>query len=444
MKKIFYSIISAAAILTACNQEVIVPQGQGSLSLDLSCKTDYTEVETKALTDEEIINGLSIDIVRPFDGWKVNYTPFSTIRGKVVELGSGSYVLTASSPEKEDAAFDQPIFEGSKDFDIKVGEVTSISLECTISNVKVDLKLSENFVTELSDYDVTVSNGKGSLIWSKNSTTDDFVPADDNGKTVYMGKKSGYFTVAPLTITVTGRRSVDPALTAKTIYNISDVAPANNHIICLDAQVIGSLQGITITVSDEVNPIEQPVVVPGFEEEPVEGDKPNEGGDDNTGGDNTGGDNTGDNTGSDNPGGEVEQPVATITWDANPTYADMIINADMNADMVITVPGKIAGFEVTVDSPQLTAAIEGLTSDGSSKMNLITDEGLIAFLSEAAPALPTGTNLSGKTQVDFFLTEFINMISMFGPASGDRHNFTLDIVDEAGKTFTKTLSFVTE
>lgn len=444
MKKIFYSIISAAAILTACNQEVIVPQGQGSLSLDLSCKTDYTEVETKALTDEEIINGLSIDIVRPFDGWKVNYTPFSTIRGKVVELGSGSYVLTASSPEKEDAAFDQPIFEGSKGFDIKVGEVTSISLECTISNLKVDLKLSENFVTELSDYDVIVSNGKGRLTWSKNSTTDDFVPADDNGKTVYMGKKSGYFTVAPLTITVTGRRSVDPTLTAETTYIINDVAPANNHIICLDAQVIGSLQGITITVSDEVNPIEQPVVVPGFEEKPVEGDKPNEGGDDNTGGDNTGGDNTGDNTGSDNPGGEVEQPVATITWDANPTYADMIINADMNADMVITVPGKIAGFEVTVDSPQLTAAIEGLTSDGSSKMNLITDEGLIAFLSEAAPALPTGTNLSGKTQVDFFLTEFINMISMFGPASGDRHNFTLDIVDEAGKTFTKTLSFVTE
>ena len=86
MKKIFYSIISAAAILTACNQEVIVPQGQGSLSLDLSCKTDYTEVETKALTDEEIINGLSIDIVRPFDGWKVNYTPFSTIRGVQIIL----------------------------------------------------------------------------------------------------------------------------------------------------------------------------------------------------------------------------------------------------------------------------------------------------------------------------------------------------------------------
>ena len=248
MKKIFYSIISAAAILTACNQEVIVPQGQGSFSLDLSCKIDYTEMETKALTDEEIINGLSIDIVRPFDGWKVNYTPFSTIRGKVVELGSGSYVLTASSPEKEDAAFDKPIFEGSKGFDIKVGEVTSISLECTISNLKVDVKLSENFVTELSDYTVTVSNGKGILTWVKSATVDDFVPADDKGKTVYMGKKSGYFTVAPITITVDGHRKIDGS-TATTSYTITDVAAANNHIICLDAQVIGSLQGITPNTS---------------------------------------------------------------------------------------------------------------------------------------------------------------------------------------------------
>ena len=47
MKKIFYSIISAAAILTACNQEIINEDGQGSLSLDLSCKYNFTQVETK-------------------------------------------------------------------------------------------------------------------------------------------------------------------------------------------------------------------------------------------------------------------------------------------------------------------------------------------------------------------------------------------------------------
>ena len=117
MKKIVYTIIAAAAILSGCNREIIVSEGTGSLALDLSCKSDYKDVVTKA-TDEEIINNLTIDIFRPYDQWSKTYAPFSSIRGKVVELGSGDYTLTASSPAKEHAAFEQPIYEGSKDFKI--------------------------------------------------------------------------------------------------------------------------------------------------------------------------------------------------------------------------------------------------------------------------------------------------------------------------------------
>ena len=438
MKKIFFSIIAAAAVFTGCNTELIEQKGSGSLAIDLSCKSDLNEVETKA-TDEEIINGLSIDINRPYDNWSVKYSPFSSIRGKVVELGSGDYVLTASSPAKEHAAFDQPIYEGTKNFKINTGQVTTVDVICAISNVKVTVNLSSNFVEELAHYTVTVTNGRGTLMWNKTAQDDDFKPVAIDGTTYYTGEKAGWFTAAPLTVTIDGHRAIDNTSASASLL-IDGVNPADHHILNIDAEVTGEL-GVNITISHDVNEINQNVVVPGFDEIPVPGDDPSTGGDDNTGDDDNGNDNTG---GDDNTGGSVEQPVATIVWEANPTYDEMPINADMNADMVITVPGKIAEFEVTVDSPQLTAAIEGLTSDGSSKMNLITDEGLIAFLAEAAPALPTGTNLSGMTQVDFFLTDFINMISMFGPASGDRHNFTLDIVDEAGKTFSKTLTFVTE
>ena len=107
MKKIFFTIIAAASILTGCNSEVIEQKGSGSLSIDLSCRSDLHEVETKA-TDEDTINNLSINIIRPYDNWKVSYNPFSSISGKVVELGSGDYILTASSQEKEHAAFEQP------------------------------------------------------------------------------------------------------------------------------------------------------------------------------------------------------------------------------------------------------------------------------------------------------------------------------------------------
>lgn len=444
MKKIFLTIISAAAILTACNQELIESQGQGSLSLDLSCKMNYTAVETRALTDEEIINGLSIDIVRPFDGWKVNYTPFSSIKGKVVELGSGSYTLTASSPVKKDAAFDQPIFEGSKNFDIRVGEVTSISLECTIANVKVDIKLSENFVTELSDYNVTVSNGKGALLWTKSATIDDFVPADDNGKTVYVGRKSGYFTVAPLTVTVDGHRKIDGS-SATTTYTINDVAPANNHILCLDANVTGTLGGIKISISDEVNPIQQPIIVPGFEEEPVPGDGPAEGGDDN------GDDNTG--SGDDNPGTvtpPAESTAPKLVWEANPTYADMVIDDNLDANLVVEAPEGIVSFKVIVDSPQLSETIAAMSSyaddytSGPAEMDLIADETLIETLAGMELGLPLGSDIVDKTAVPFPLSGLLPLIDMYGPESGTKHKFTLNVTDKKGQTLSQQVVFVTK
>lgn len=449
MKKIFFSILAVSAVLAGCNREVIEQQGSGSLAIDLSCNSDYQEVTTKA-SDDDIINNLSIDIKRPFDNWSINYSPFSSIKGKVVELGSGDYILTASSPDKADAAFEQPIYSGSKDFSIHTGQVTTVALQCAITNVKVTVNLSSNFVSELSDYTVTVTNGKGSLSWNRNAAEDDFKPTSLDGKTYYTGAESGYFTVGDLTVTVNGHRAID-GTDASTILNISGVKAADHHILNIDANVTGQLggdnaSGITITISHDVNDIDQPVVVPGFEEIPVEGDKPSEDEGDN-GEDNSGEDGSGDGNedgSGDGNEGETPVPVASIDWAANPTLAPMNINDNLNADLVISVPGKIATFVVDVDSPQLTAAIEGLTYDESSKMNLITDEGLIAFLSEAAPSLPTSDRLLGETQVNFFLTDLVKLISMYDTSAGDRHNFTLNITDENGGEYEVTLTFISE
>ena len=459
MKKIFYSIIAAAAILTGCNRELIIQEGTGSLSLDLDCKMDYTDVETRASkTDDEIINALSIDIVRPFDGWKVNYTPFSEIRGKVVELGSGSYVLTASSQEKKDAAFDQPIFEGKKNFDIKTGEVTTIDLTCKISNAMVTVKLSENFVKELSDYTVTVTNGKGSLSWNKNAEVNDFEPAADGGKTVYKAKKAGYFTLAPLTVTVDGHRVID-GTEAKTVYVIDDVKAADNHILNLDANVIGSLGGLTITISQDVKPIDQTVVVPGFEEKPVPGDGPTEDDGDDTGDDNTGG----DNTGGDVPVDPAPSTAPTLIWEANPSFAPMLIDEKLDANLVINAPGKIATFVVTVDSPQLSPTIAAMCwyGDGDDEtgkdtydfeaenpapadMDMINDQVLVENLTGMDLGLVLGEDILGKESIPFSLSGLIPMINLYEPASGTQHKFTLNVTDENGDSLEQLVIFVTK
>ena len=114
------------------------------------------------------------------------------------------------------------------------------------------------------------------------------------------------------------------------------------------------------------------------------------------------------------------------------------------ADLVVTAPEKVASFKVQVDSPCLTETISSLTQDGTSTMDLINDAGLIEFLAEAAPTLPTGNGLKGQTNINFFLTSLVKLIGMYGPAAGDRHNFTLIVTDEKGQTLNQTVTFVSE
>ncbi len=442
MKKIFYTILAAAAMFAGCNREIIIHDGTGSLSLDLSCKTDYKDVPTKAsLTDEEIINGLVIDITRPYDGKVLNYPAFSEIKGKVVELGSGSYVLRASSPVKKDAAFDQPIFDGSKEFDIRTGEVTSVNLTCTISNAMVSVILTDNFVRELSDYTVTVSNGKGNLSWTKTGgDINDFEPAAEGSSTVYKGKRSGYFTLAPLTVTVDGHRSID-GTSAATTYSINTVNAADHHIIRLDAEVIGSA-GINITISNEVKPIDQIVVVPGFEEKPVEGDKPSEG---EGGGEDSGNGDT-----------EPEIPVGpstapTLVWESNPDFEDvqLPLNAESaDVELVLNAPEGIREFLIYVKSGVLTETIAALTEagtdgivDGVATMDMINDDVLYENL---GTQLPMKDQVLNQPKVELSLSTLVPYINLYGDSiqPGDEHIFTLYVVDNKNQVLEQQVTIV--
>lgn len=451
MKKIVYTIIAAAAILSGCNREIIVSEGTGSLALDLSCKSDYKDVVTKA-TDEEIINNLTIDIFRPYDQWKKTYAPFSSIRGKVVELGSGDYTLTASSPAKEHAAFEQPIYEGSKDFKIMTGQVSTVEVICSISNMKVSVFLSDNFVRELSDYTVTVSNGKGTLSWNRNASEDDFKPVVVDGKTVFTGTQAGYFTVAPLTVRVDGHRAIDNT-DASTQYLIENPSAADHHILNLDAKVTGQVgdvdengnvitEGIKITISHEVNDINQIVSVPGFDEVPVPGD------------DNTGDDSGDDNTGDDNTGNEPVEPTPstkpTLLWEANPDFLPMNIDENLNADLLINAPEKIKTFVVTVDSPQLSPTIAALCSYADTyvegepaDMDMIGDAVLVENLANMNLGLPLADEIAGQTTVPFSLSGLVPLINIYQPEAGDKHKFTLKVTDEKGQSMEQLVVFVT-
>lgn len=431
MKKILFSVMIAAVALTACRKEVEVVT-DGELSFSVASLADDFEIVTKA---NDNIDEFNVTIFRPKDRWQMDFV-YGEKKGEMIKLGSGDYEITVKSPVLKDADWDLPIFSGTQEFKIVAGQVTPVTVNCELSNVKVTFVLSEKFKKELSTYNVTVSNGKGELTWIKEGTTDDFA-----------AEKAGYFTAAPLDITVTGHRAIDDT-DATTFMTITGVEPKDHHIINLDAKVTGHIgdgegNGIKIEISTEVTEKKDDVYVDGLEEIPVQG-----------------GEEEGDDDGSEN-----DQPVVTTTpqmiWESNKDFApvdlEMDLNAKVDVEIMILAPEKIKEFLIYVKSPVLSQTISSMVSaenainaDGITTMDMINDKVLYGNLGKPdeetgePSAIPMGDRILDQTEVPFSLSSLVPMINMYTASikEGDKHIFTLYVKDGKGQELTQAVTFV--
>lgn len=411
----------AAVAFSACNKNVEVPT-EGELSLSVPTLDDAFQIVTKS---NDNIDDFNVTIFRPKDRWQMDFV-FGEKKGEMIKLGSGDYEITATSPVQEDAAWDLPVFTGKQDFKIIAGQVTPVSLKCELSNVKVTFVLSENFKKELSTYNVTVSNGKGALTWVKEGTIDDFA-----------AEKAGYFTAAPLDITVTGHRAIDDT-DATTFMTITNVNAKDHHIINLDAKVTGHIgdengEGIKIEIVTDVNEKSDDVYVDGLEEIPVGGGEDDE-----------------------EEGEEEDQPVVdtkpTMVWPANPKFEPLELEMDLKAkvdvELVIKAPEKIQEFLIYVKSDVLSPTISELAGeaykmdkDGVTMMDLINDPVLYGNLCNT---IPMGDKIKDQTEVPFSLSALVPMINMYVAdiEPGDQHTFTLYVKDHKGQELTQAVTFV--
>ena len=425
MKKIFFAIMAAVAVLAGCSKEIVTGGGTGKLEFSVASvddtwndrqegMTDGAKAATKAYDKEEVLSSLIVTISN-HDGvgeprqWVYSEMP------AVLELTEGRYSITASSPESRIAAWDLPVFGGSEEFSITAGRTSTVELVCSLTNVKVTVNCSDAFKSEFSSYSITVTSAaataeEGFLIWG----------ADE----VEAGKE-GYFAAADLTVTVQAYRwsdatgQKDPVSAALPVTGVE----AKDHIILnIDAQATGAVstdgaQGEDtpfIVIDDGTNNRTEDIFIGGLEEIPVPGD-----------------------------GNEpVEKPDApTLEWAANPEFAPTVIEEDMDVNLVVKAPGRIKDFVVSVESDFLAQMLPSMTSDQSMNMDLINDQKLISTLGTLAPGLPTGDALDGKDNVNFSLSSLVPLIQL-GGTPGSEHVFTLNVTDEYGQELSQSLVFV--
>lgn len=420
MKKILFAMSAAAVMFAGCKKTEITTSEAGLGSVSFSISSDNSEYVTKAELPQVDVNTFKVKITGKDNGYSEEWASVSEMPG-VLELVSGNYTVTATSPDAKPVAWDQPVYGGSQDFTVMVGKVSNVNLKCSITNMMVTINPTDDFLNELTGWNVTVTSEDGHLTWNR---------------TEYDEGKAAFFDVAPLNVLVKGERFDGTEVIQQTLI-IDEVAAKDHHIINLDAKVTGSIEGggLHLTVDNTVNDRNENINIPGLEEIPVE-----------------------DEPGTEEPGGETgdeEDPqpstAPVMTWEANPDFAVTPITDPMSdVTIKIDAPEGIKEFIVKVESPTMAflSIVSGMVSaenahvaEGYVILDLINDATAVAALGEL---LPAGDAVNGQTTVNFSLSQLVPLIDGFGPEPGSIHTFTLSVTDTKDQTLSKPVSFKTE
>lgn len=421
MKKIFIAILTTAAVLTGCREKIV--EQKAGLQLKITTEQgDYIDKVVKSETAGVDISSFTVTVERK-DGkysqsWTYGQMP------SLVELSTGEYTVSVSSPESSPVAWDSPVYGGTKDFAIVGGTVTPVDLVCTLQNMKNSVYCSQHFMDQLSSFDVKIVNEDGHLVWGKDEVG--VYTEDENGnKTIVKAPaRYAYFSVSPLSINVDGYRAIDNT-TASLKYEIKDVAARDHHIIYLDAHVTGQA-AMTLSIDASVNDKEVDIAIPGVDPDDSMIDDDIEAGWDVS--------DEEDNPGT--PEGPDTQSTAPyVVWETNPDFEKMDIAEGMSVELMVYAPEKIKEFVVKV-SDNFKGAIQMLVP-GAEYLDLINDE---VAKEQLGTMLPVGDQLLGQTEVEFSLSKLVPMIAAVG-SQGEDYVFTLEVTDEKGQKLVKDVLF---
>ena len=428
MKKILLPFVAALAIAVGCEKAKVqvYTEKTGELSLSVECgASDYSDKPMLKSAEGQNIDDFAIVINKLTDKygeasdkkWEYTVGTFP----KVHEFAPGNYDITVTSPKGEHVSMTESSYYAYETFTIIEDKVTVLDIVCTITNMKVSVAPTANFLRQLSDYNITVTaeyddlDAPVSVVW----TQDDF---NAEGKT----DKVAYFDVAPLSVMVTGKRSIDGSdASLETPFLISKVAAKDHHIINVDVQLVGQLQSsISIRIDGTLNQQESDLLVGGFQEIPIPDDDENV---------------------------EVEDANPRMVWKTNPDFLTQTISEDLDVTIDIYAPRKIKTFVVHVSSnfskfvQVLTSVDEDAEADANGKkpnrkyMDLIYDQVLFQNLSDLNLYLPHGDEILGKDYVEFSLSSLVPLISTV--VTNDNVTFTLELTDRDNNKLVKDLTF---
>lgn len=174
-------VILTVALLSACNEAVLVGDGYGSIGLSLDWDTSLaTKAGPVEVSDDTQLTVSVCDEDGNTVAGPTTYT-YASLKEARFEVPVGKYTVKVSTGTNHQAAWDSPFYYGEDEVTVYAERDNLAEVVCTLANVKVTVDFDERFAQYCSSYSVTVDNGVGEGLTFSN----------ENGKL----DAEGYFAV---------------------------------------------------------------------------------------------------------------------------------------------------------------------------------------------------------------------------------------------------------
>lgn len=395
----------------------------GTLSLSVE-----TGKVTRGTTDQVdqfpvVITGKDVEYTQKFD----SYAELKQA-GKV-KLPVGTYTIEACSPGEFKSEMTEPFYGGEQEVKIQKDVTSKTSVVCTMQNVKISIKLTDEFLATYQDWTINVTDKNGhAKTYTKAKDGETPAPVywkmDEGVETIYINGTAKTNGGEDVTISGTAKKSNLPEFEEGD--DTSFVGGDELKIDFTPVKVEGSTPGIekdgiqiTITLfnSEKNENVEIPV---------------------NPGTD--GGDTEEPGTGED--GGDEGEAAAGPTISFPQSTYTLPAEAGENADATITAEAglKSVKVKITGGNDTFATAVAGMFG-GTEPFELIGNTQLSGIFSNMQISLP---NANDTTYV-FPVGNFFSLLAddSFGPTTTvDGHIFEITVTDQNGKTVSGKLNVI--
>lgn len=250
------SLCLLVGLLSSCNEDGKNGFPTGILYLNVEEDATMLTKAENAVTYESLQVAILQGEEDAQDTVKVFNDYLKDVKNQRLILPIGKYTIAVRSNGVEGAGWETPLYMGQEEVEVKQGEITNTKVVCTIANTKVSVIYEDALKNYFTDYQTTVSNPSGTLLYTRDEYRSGFFTPEKLTVQLKLVNKDGNEFVMKKVYP-----EIEPQYHYRFIYAISNDDTSDQGGFNVDIDVDKNLQEITYNIfikEDELDGAGQP------------------------------------------------------------------------------------------------------------------------------------------------------------------------------------------